>query len=119
MSDYIKRSDAYTAIHAQYPQLLDAGVHLVINAIPAADVVDVVRCRDCKWYEINELKQDGTEDRRFKPSVCMLAGQRRKPMYYCADGERRSEWTTIPMGTGSAVTEKNGTSHAVSAGRRK
>lgn len=39
MSDYIKRRDAYMYIHAQYPQLLDAGVQLVINAIPAADVV--------------------------------------------------------------------------------
>lgn len=40
MRDYIKREDAYRAIHAQYPQLLDAGVHLVINTIPAADVVE-------------------------------------------------------------------------------
>ena len=57
----------------------------------AERVQELVRCKDCKWYEINELKRDGTEDRRFKPSVCMLAGQRRGPMHYCADGERRLE----------------------------
>lgn len=27
--------------------------HLIYNA-PTADVVDVVRCKDCKWYDGNE-----------------------------------------------------------------
>ena len=57
----------------------------------AADVRPVVLCRDCKWYEINELKKDGTEDRRYKPSVCMLAEQHREPNHFCADGEKREE----------------------------
>ena len=62
-----------------------------IRSIPAADVRPVVLCRDCKWYEINELKKDGTEDRRYKPSVCMLAEQHREPNHFCADGEKREE----------------------------
>lgn len=36
MIDYIKREDAYRYIHAQYPQLLDAGLQLVIDSIPQA-----------------------------------------------------------------------------------
>ena len=62
-----------------------------LHEIEAADVRPVVLCRDCKWYQIDELKKDGTEDRRYKPSVCMLAEQRRKPNHFCADGEKREE----------------------------
>lgn len=58
-------------------------------ALEKADVRPVVLCEDCKWYEIDELKKDGTEDRRYKPSVCMLAGQRREPNHFCADGKKR------------------------------
>ena len=62
-------------------------------ALEKADVREVVYCKDCKWYEINELKKDGTEDRRYKPSDCMLAEQRREPNHFCADGEKREEQT--------------------------
>ena len=53
-----------------------------------ADVVEVVRCKDCRWYEINELKSDGTEDKRYKPSMCVLHSRSFRDNYYCADGER-------------------------------
>lgn len=58
---------------------------------PAADVRPVVFCKDCKWYQIDELKKDGTEDRRYKPSVCVLAEQRRDPNHFCAYGEKKGE----------------------------
>ena len=32
-----------------------------------------------------------TEDRRYKPSVCMFAEQHREPNHFCADGEKREE----------------------------
>ena len=51
-----------------------------LNAIPAADMVKVVRCKDCRWALSNE-----------RNAVCM-----RKRIYFshelnyfCADGERR------------------------------
>ena len=72
------------------PQLKET-ISAVFDTAPAADVRPVVLCRDCKWYEINELKKDGTEDRRYKPSVCMLAEQRREPNHFCAGGEKREE----------------------------
>ena len=68
------------------------GIDDILDAVedfPAADVRPVVLCRDCKWYQIDELKKDGTEDKRYKPSVCVLAKQRREPNHFCADGERR------------------------------
>lgn len=55
------------------------------------DLVEVVRCKDCKWYEIYQLKQDGTDDRRYNPSYCTLFRHRFKPEWYCADGERRED----------------------------
>ena len=62
-----------------------------VEAYPAADVRPVVLCRDCKWYQIDKLKKDGTEDSRYKPSVCVLAEQRRDPNHFCAGGEKREE----------------------------
>lgn len=55
----------------------------------------VVRCKDCKWYEIWQIKRDGTGDKRFKPSVCVRGtyAQRRRADWYCADGERREDET--------------------------
>lgn len=87
--EYIERE----ALKAEFEEdgHLSAYVEEMIDSIPAADVRPVVLCRDCKWYEINELKKDGTEDRRYKPSVCMLAEQHREPNHFCADGEKREE----------------------------
>ena len=55
------------------------------------DLVEVVRCKDCKWFEIYQLKRDGTDDRRYKPSYCTLFRHRFKPDWYCADGRRGEE----------------------------
>lgn len=51
----------------------------------------VIKCKDCKWYEIYQLKKDGTDDRRYKPSYCTLLRHSFKPDWYCADGERREK----------------------------
>lgn len=57
------------------------------------DLVGVVRCKDCKWYEIAYLKRDGTDDKRHTPSVCVRGeyAKPRKADWYCADGERRED----------------------------
>lgn len=90
MAEYIEREAAIERLEKLF-QLQDCTARAIVEAIPAADVREVVYCKDCKWYEINELKKDGTEDRRYKPSVCMLAEQRREPNHFCADGEKREE----------------------------
>lgn len=55
------------------------------------DAVPVVRCRDCIWYEIAQLKKDGTEDRRYKPSYCSFWDKYFEPDWFCAEGERRED----------------------------
>lgn len=67
-----------------YHNLIKGDAHTV-------DAIELVRCKDCKYYEIYELKSDGTDDRRYKPSVCVREkyAVHRKPDWFCADGERR------------------------------
>ena len=59
MSDYISRQAAITLL-SNVPQVDDLTITLTekerekyaekfLSVIPAADVVEVVRCKDCKW----------------------------------------------------------------------
>lgn len=57
-----------------------------MDDIPAADVVEFIRCKDCMWYGIYELKKDGTDDRRYKPSFCTLYDRLQDPDWFCGDG---------------------------------
>ena len=52
-----------------------------INDLPSADVVEVVRCKDCKYYDYendNCLDESGF-------------GRTWKPTDYCSYGERRTD----------------------------
>ena len=60
MSDYIKRKDALVRLGKQLRRLSDiipmgkdaAGVAVrIIEDLPAADVAEVVRCKDCKFWD--------------------------------------------------------------------
>ena len=79
-SDYIKSFDAWDSRKNDY-------------VLDIRDAVEVVRCKDCKWYEIEQLKRDGADDKRYKPSVCVIGkyAKPRKEDWYCADGERRED----------------------------
>jgi hypothetical protein len=49
-----------------------------IDAQPTADAVEVVRCRDCKWYQKGECRETG--------GLMDV-----KPDDFCSYGERRCE----------------------------
>jgi hypothetical protein len=56
----------------------------LLDEIPAADVAPVVRCRDCKHYDMGvclKIYSDG--------SVHPAAWQKRKPEDFCSYGERK------------------------------
>ena len=57
-----------------------------IMVLPAADVVPVVRCKDCKHYYFadNRIPQE----QRY---VCEISGEIWKPDSFCSYGERREE----------------------------
>ena len=48
MAEYIKREAVKRLVNINFSGLLAA-----IDCIPAADVVPVVHCRDCKWFADN------------------------------------------------------------------
>lgn len=87
----------YTHIHAlgvdveSYECGWNDALDAVADSAPTVDAVEVVRCKDCKWYEISQIKRDGTDDKRYKPSVCVRGtyATLREADWYCADGERR------------------------------
>ena len=81
--------DAVTHEYYKNPSYLN--LCAILNHAPTIDAVQVVRCKDCKHYVIKQLKSDYTEDKRYKPSVCIKGefAKHRKPDWYCADGERK------------------------------
>lgn len=90
MSDYIKREDALKAIEvcvneSVMPEewrsgMLDA-YDEVKSYVPSADVVKVVRCKDCKWWDSEEHN-------------CVIRdsyGWDYKPTDFCSYGEDAEE----------------------------
>lgn len=57
-----------------------------VDEAPTIDAVEVVRCKDCRWFN-DRLKRDGAEDNRYAPSICTLHGRPHSNTYFCADGE--------------------------------
>ena len=55
-----------------------------IDKEPTADVVSVVRCKDCKFY-----KKINYDD--IIPNTCDITTRRQQPYDYCSYGERRCE----------------------------
>ena len=91
LEDRVKGETIYT--NALKSIFLVGFAKQVINDAPTVDAEPVVRCKDCKWYEIEQLKRDGTDDKRYKPSVCVIGkyAKPRKEDWYCADGERKED----------------------------
>ena len=59
-----------------------------IKDMPAADVVEVVRCKDCKYCEKAEEKYEGY---RFEPTdiVCTVNNVYTYSNRFCSYGERK------------------------------
>ena len=69
------------------------GAHKIVDRIrsaPACDVVEIVRCKDCKYFDIEEDDALGTCMGKF---ICVSLGGEiyPEPNHYCSYGERRSE----------------------------
>lgn len=80
-TDYIKRGDALNFIENGIYMDTEATEYTIKrfnNAVPAADVVEVVRCKDCKHYKDNH--------RCYSKYSNM--DNYRSPNDYCSYGER-------------------------------
>lgn len=70
----------------QYPKQSTKTIGLALKDTPTADVVEVVRCKDCKWWDITDRASTLT------PNVCRCKRVSRLWMEsdaFCAYGERR------------------------------
>lgn len=48
--DYVKRSDVHKAFQPKYAPAINRTFAAMIDSVPAADVVEVVRCRECVYW---------------------------------------------------------------------
>ena len=53
---YIKSSDCEKYFYEHLDDVHIAGAMNAIDEMPAADVVEVVRCKDCKYFNHKELE---------------------------------------------------------------
>lgn len=76
MSDYISRQAAEEALARWNISFI------ILSHVPTADVVEVVRCKDCKHIkeEHFNIMPDGFS--------CELSGLMVEPEHYCSYGER-------------------------------
>ena len=94
MDDYIKREDVLSDIaelkkspwyaqtygHADRVEAIDIVTKLCVKAQPAADVVEVVRCKECTHH---------IKDEHTGIWWCIINGGICNDDFYCADGKRR------------------------------
>ena len=87
-SDYISRQAAIETAISWYNHCFEdgesvAGLTVGLNNLPSADVVEVVRCKDCRYrYKWNEVEMcDIWENGGMKPTD------------FCSKGERRNDGT--------------------------
>ena len=76
MSDYIKREDAIKALEGW-----KISGEMILATVPSVDVVEVVRCKDCRHFRDRKLK---LLDDIYE---CKLTGLVTKPYNYCNYGE--------------------------------
>lgn len=84
--DFIRRADALKHKRRyENPDIVDGGPYIVtavpcevIENLPAADVVEVVRCKDCT----NKVEKHGK---------LWCSGSMVLPFHYCSSGKRRTE----------------------------
>ena len=85
MDEYIKKSDVlklayksdYGWPHDEHPMIIEASD---IEALPAADVAPVVRCKDCRFYEVKQSKLcDMHHTAMLEDDYCSYGVQKEKP----------------------------------------
>ncbi len=88
MEKYIRESDAVQTVIEKPDMTPDekAGIIRRLKAIPAADVVEVVRCRDCEYRDYDD------EPYSKKVAVCTgaMAYSNTPDDWYCPMGKRKA-----------------------------
>ena len=94
---YIKLEDAlqvcseaeewYTETNEQQCAVVSDDIYQQIANLPTADVVEVVRCKDCKHATFYSCKNDSC----YKGIICKYRIGTDDENFYCSYGERRTD----------------------------
>lgn len=88
MAEYIDREKAKRLLHIEYAYAAEQ----LLDEIPAADVVPVVRCKDCKYYkESRVLAPNKFCFRLNHPTEPGKIGYNFADNDFCSRGVRRNE----------------------------
>ena len=79
MAEYIERSAAIKAAKHAWAKGLEPSQY--IEALPAADVAPVVRCKDCKHLVAVNVNGKGIP-------TCRVSGMEVAPAEFCSRGEK-------------------------------
>ena len=81
--EYIRRADALHALYEDYAYpAMD-----IIKGVPAADVVEVVRCKDCKMWEKQNVFEHRDTGRMRRGGCCRCSRFTRYEDDFCSSGE--------------------------------
>ena len=81
-SDYINREMAADSIVIECDGVTLEQARQALKDCPSADVVKVVRCKECKWWTKQEDSLQGR---------CALMQSYPTGTWYCANGEREND----------------------------
>lgn len=82
MAEYIDREKAKRLLHIEYAYAAEQ----LLDEIPAADVAPVVRCKDCKHYDMGVCLKIYSNGNAHPE-----AWQPRRPEDFCSYGERKGK----------------------------
>lgn len=88
MGEYISREAAIKEVYRFDGYLdddLEWRLHYALKRLPAADVVEVVRCRECANWQSGWTPSNAKDGTHF----CANVGLCTPSDWYCADGERK------------------------------
>lgn len=84
---HMESEAAYNAENLILRDTLDEAAETirVLDAVPAADVMEVVRCGECEYWDTTWNPKAAKNGEHYCPATDLFT----TPNWFCADGERR------------------------------
>lgn len=76
-----------TAMKSMYDAIAIDGMIKALEDAPTVDAVEVVRCKDCRYFTTEGYEKAGEEDLQIGYCVCNLMDA--QALQFCSCGERR------------------------------
>lgn len=91
MKEYIDKKNAINLLWL-FADETCASVVWDFENLPAEDIVEVVRCKDCKWFVYDmDLNHETYPNAIEADGLCQIADKYCDMLHFCSYGERREE----------------------------